>query len=175
MEGVAPPTAFHPHTYWLPQVSRISQNPAFARMPLKERIELSMRSPPNHLLCPPKTWASSSPSLPAAPGGLSHLLDSWLGTEKKIPQGSVVMGLPQASWAVLPHLANSQTLLPARLAEPLCTAPCQDPTYLHRRPLQLPRPFSALAPLRTTSYQEIRAAFQALDGSRAALRGDVWR
>lgn len=163
-EGVGPTTALRPHTYWLPQVSRISQNPAFARMPLKERIELSMRSPPNHLLCPPKTWASSSPSLPAAPGGLSHLLDSWLGTEKKIPQGSVVMGLPQASWAVLPHLANSQTLFPAHLAEPLCTAPCQDPTYLHHRPSPAAPPLLYISPTQD----------HLLPGNLRCLRGPGW-
>lgn len=44
-----------PYTYRLPHAAGISQNPTFARMPLMERTELSVRSPSNHLLRPPKT------------------------------------------------------------------------------------------------------------------------
>ena len=70
----------------------------------KERAQ--SRSPPHPPS--PKTWARSSPSLPAAPGALSRPLDSRLDTGKEIPQGSEVTGLPQANWAVLPHLASSE-------------------------------------------------------------------
>lgn len=140
------PMVLCPHTYRLPKAAGISQNPAFPRMPLKEKRQLSVRSPPDHRLCPPQTKVRSSPSLPAAPGGLSHPLDSWLDTGKKIPQGSVVTGLPQASWAVLPHLANSQTLLPPHLAEPLCEAPPQIPLSC----LQT-HPISTTAHLQVTS------------------------
>lgn len=95
-----------------------------------------------------------SPSLPAAPGVLSHLLDSSLGTGKKIPQGSVVMGLPQAGWVVLPHFANSQTLLPPHMSEPFHAAPPHlpltlspyDPTYLHHCPSPADPPFPCISP-----------------------------
>lgn len=107
--GPCEPSSHHlpglcPHTHRLPLAARIAQNPAFARMPLKGRRELSVRSTPKHLLCPPKPCASGLPSPPAALGGLSPPPDSWLDTGKKIPPGSGVTSLPQASGAVPPIL-----------------------------------------------------------------------
>lgn len=119
-----------PHTHRLPLAAGISQMPALARMPLQGRRELRVGLSPPHAPHPPapKTWARSSPSLPAAPGALSRPLDSWLDTGKEIPQGSVVTGQPQANWAVLPHLASSDSPLPPHLAAPLNCSPSPSPS-----------------------------------------------
>lgn len=160
--GPCEPSSHHlpglcPHTHRLPLAARIAQNPAFARMPLKGRRELGVRSTPKHLLCPPKPCASDLPSPPAALGGLSPLPDSWSDTGKKIPPGSGVTGLPQASGAVLPILPTPE--------------PSSHPSRLKPQPLPLPvtPPPEPTRP-RPVAHQEIRAAFQALDGSGSALR-----
>lgn len=121
----------------------------------KERAQ--SRSLPPHTRPPtppaPKTWARSSPSLPAAPGALSRPLDSWLDTGKEIPQGSVVTGQPQANWAVLPHLARSdppshRTWLHLSAAAPPhlpLTLPPEG-TYLLARPSQDDPPLPRISP-----------------------------
>ena len=130
-------------------------------MPLRGRRQLRVCPVPRSPAPPPKTWARSSPSRPAALGALSRPLDSWLDTGREIPQGSVSPACPRPTGQRFLRLPGT---LPS------------DGTCLLARPSQddppLPRTSPAPGP---ASHQEIRAAFQALNGSRAALRKDVWR
>lgn len=137
-----------------------------------------MRPVPRSPAPPPKTWARSSPSRPAAPGALSRPLDSWLDTGREIPQGSVSLACPRPTGQCFlrpllrPHQAAPLRCSLSRLPGTLPS----DGTCLLARPSQddppLPRTSPAPGP---ASHQEIRAAFQALNGSRAALGKDVWR
>ena len=119
------PTALSPCTHRLPLAPRITQNPAFARMPLKGRRELNTRSPPVTCTTLPRfrpgalTFTPCSPGGPFIPGG--QLVGHW---KQKIPQGPVI------SWAVRPHLSKPRALLRLTWWNP-CTAA---PPHLSRHP-----------------------------------------
>lgn len=170
--------ALRPRTHRLPLAAGISQKPASAWMPLRGRRELSVRPVPRSPAPPPKTWARSSPSRPAALGALSRPLDSWLDTGREIPQGSVSLACPRPTGQCFlrpllrPYLAAPLRCRRSRLPGTLPS----DGTCLLARPSQddPPLPWTSPAP-GPASHQEIRAAFQALNSSRATLRKDVWR
>lgn len=120
-------------------------------------------------LPPTKTRASGLPSLPAALGGLSPPLDSWLDTGKKIPPGSVLTGLLRSAGQCCPSLPTPRSSSHPTWWNLCAAAPPQRPDSTSEEDPPLP----PMSPAPQPPHQEFRAAFQALDGSRSALRGDV--
>lgn len=125
--------ALSPPTHRLSLAARITQNPSFARMSLKGRNELSIRSLPNSLLHPPRTrvltFTPCSPGGPFTPAGqlVGHWKENPIGPQGHLPgSGQLGSASPfcqlfkqssQLTWQNLYHCPSS---LPT---DPITTTP----------------------------------------------------
>lgn len=134
-----PPVAFCPQTHRLPLAPRVSQNPAFARMPLKGR-ELRVKSPLDYLLLPHSVLGQQLTFTPCSPWGPFTPAGQLVGHYKENPTGLCGHRSAQTSWEVLPQPVTHQS-------DPLCHSPSPSPTNPTSRP-QLPPhlPFPQSAP-----------------------------